>query len=86
MKKLVLVLGIAILFSCEKETVKTTDGTCNCYVERQKISVTYWDSKGNQYGGNWSTIYKSDISKDFCANAYDWKSISRFEREKKVCE
>ena len=69
MKKLVLVLGIATLFSCEKEQ---ENKVCDC--------VLTWEQKINDFGGtydpkkdinetwHWETIDTYPNRKDFCAN------------------
>lgn len=69
MKKLVLVLGLATLFSCEKEQ---ENKVCDC--------VLTWEQKMNINGGTydpvkdvneqfyWRTVKTYPKQKDFCAN------------------
>ena len=70
MKKLALVLGIATLFSCEKEQ---ENKVCDC--------VLTWEQKMNKYGSTydpikdvnekwyWRTVETYPNRKDFCVNA-----------------
>ena len=84
MKKLVLVLGLATLFSCDKEVSKAYKTTCNCHIEWQNQEYPYY-MNGVQYGGYWSQTYYGEVEQDFCANAYDWKLMGG-KRQRKVCE
>lgn len=84
MKKIVLVLGLATLFSCEKEVSKASKTTCNCHIEWQNQEYPYYIN-GVQYGGYWSQTYYGEVEQDFCANAYDWKLMGG-KRQRKVCE
>ena len=84
MKKLVLVLGLATLFSCQKEVSKASKTTCNCHIEWQNQEYPYY-MNGVQYGGYWSQTFYGEVEQDFCANAYDWKLMGG-KRQRKVCE
>ena len=72
MKKVVLVLGLATLFSCEKEK---EDKVCDC-----RLEIEYLDSNGVL------RITKYPSNKDFCENAEEeWTAFANG-RRRYVCE
>ena len=86
MKKLVLVLGLATLFSCEKEENKV----CDC--------VLTWEQKMNEYGSTydpiknvnekwyWRTVETYPNRKDFCVNAGAMYYNDSVDRQRYVCK
>lgn len=91
MKKLILVLGIATLFSCEKY-----ERVCDCYTiveqKRDKDGATI-DSLNQNLDAEWHWVQtvgkESGVWKDLCSKATDWQYYYRnggTDRQKYICE